>query len=177
MTTLRLSTPVDEDEARMRRALDVGSHEGRGRQDQSHGPRPVRQFAQDGDVPVVRLQGRKDPAVQAASARLDEMLQAERAAREQAETALKQANAALQALQTKVAHAEMAHAEALTALGRTHEARITELEAALDAAAAAKAAPEPRRSKAALPQTAPDGEDAPVEWWVPGWREGLGRTR
>ena len=155
----------------MRRALDVGAHEGRGRQDQAHGPRPMRQFAQDGDVPVVRLQGRKDPGVQAASARLEEVLQAERAARELADAALKQANAAIQALQTKIAHAEIAHQEALAAQARGYESRIAEMEAA-------KPEPEPRRARqAAGPANGEEAEAEPVEWWVPGWREGLGRTR
>ena len=155
----------------MRRALDVGAHEGRGRQDQAHGPRPMRQFAQDGDVPVVRLQGRKDPGVQAASARLEEVLQAERAAREQADAALKQANATIQALQTKVAHAEIAHQEALAAQAREFESRLAEMEPV-------KREPERRRARpAASPADGESAEAEPVEWWVPGWREGLGRTR
>ncbi len=132
----------------------------------------MRQFAQDGDVPVVRLQGRKDPGVQAASARLEEVLQAERAAREQADAALKQANAAIQALQTKIAHAEIAHQEALAAQARGYESRLAEMEVV------AKREPEPRRSRqAASPADGESAEAEPVEWWVPGWREGLGRTR
>ncbi len=165
MTTLHLSSPEEEDEARMRRAL--GTLEGnRGRQDGHHGPRPARQFAQDGDVPVVRLSGRKDPGV-AASAKLEEALQTERAAREMAETALRQANATIQALQTKIAHAEIAHAEALAAERRNAEQAI----------AAAAAVPAPVQAKPAKPpQAQADEEDQePVQWWVPGWRKGLKR--
>ena len=160
----------------MRRALDVNTHEGgRGRQDQ-HGPRPVRQFAQDGDVPVVRLGGRKDHANPAASARLEEALHAERAAREQAETALKQANATIQALQTKIAHTEIAQTEALAEKARAVEqARLAE-----QALAATRAEPPPAETKRVprIRQGADEagGEPEPVQWWVPGWREGLGRS-
>ena len=123
-------------------------------------------------MPVVRLQGRKDPAVQAASARLEEVLQAERAAREQMDAALKQANATIQALQTKIAHAEIAHQEALAAQARGFENRLAEQQEA------AKREPEPRRARQS-PSAADNAnaEAEPVEWWVPGWREGLGRTR
>ncbi len=171
----------------MRRALDVGAHEGRGRPDQAHGPRPMRQFAQDGDVPVVRLQGRKDPGVQAASARLEEVLQSERAAREHADAALKHANATIQALQTKIAHAELSHQEALAAQARGFESRLAEQEAARpeptpELEPRREPRPEPRSEPRRAKQPAASVEDAggeaePVEWWVPGWREGLGRSR
>ena len=189
LTTLHLTAPIDEDEARMRRALDVGSHEGgRSRQDHSHGSRPLRQFAQDGDVPVVRLAGRKDGGTHAASARLEELLAAERGLREQAEVALKQANATIQALHTKIAHAEIAHAEALNAGTRLFEAKLLELQAELAAAQAVPAAVPAAEPKRAKPQPAPvrvaekraehaGDEPEPIQWWVPGWREGLGRGR
>ena len=158
----------------MRRALDVNTHEGgRGRQDQ-HGPRPARQFAQDGDVPVVRLTGRKDHPNPAASARLEDALNAERGAREQAEAALKQANATIQALQTKIAHTEMAHSEALADRDRA----VEHARAAEQALADLRAAPSPEAKRAARVRPAEDeagGESEPVQWWVPGWREGLGR--
>ncbi len=181
LSKLHLSAPVDEDEARMRRALDMNRGDSpRTRQDQSHGPRPSRQFAQDGDVPVVRLTGRKDqpnPAI----AKLEEALAAERSAREHAETALRQANATIQMLQTKLAHAEMAHSEALAAQLQAQAQMQVDAQARSDAQAAEQqtaranaAATEPKRPARSA---GPAEEEEPVQWWVPGWREGLGRGR
>ncbi len=91
----------------MRRALRVGEPTGGGGsgggQEQSGGRgRPARHYAQDGDVPVVRLPPRKDHAGVAALAKAEEALQEERAAREKVEMALRQAQATIQTLQTKI---------------------------------------------------------------------------
>ncbi len=185
----------------MRRALRVGEPTGGGGsgggQEQSGGRgRPARHYAQDGDVPVVRLPPRKDHAGVAALAKAEEALQEERAAREKVEMALRQAQATIQTLQTKIAHAEIAHAEELTAQRtaaelahaedlaaqrQAAEAAHAEELAALRRASEAAAAPkkEERHVRVAEAQTpkpvAEPAEPEPVEWWVAGWRERLRR--
>ncbi len=68
----------------MRRALRVGEPGAAPAQDHGNRPRPARHYAQDGEVPVVRLPGRKDHANPAVLAKAEEALQEERAAREKA---------------------------------------------------------------------------------------------
>ncbi len=192
MSTLSLLTPPDDAEARMRRALHIdGPGAGNAAPEHGHRARPARHYAQDGDVPVVRLPARKDHSTAAvALAKAEEALQEERAAREKVEAALKQAQATIQTLQTKIAHAELAHTEELAtqrqileaALAakteapparpeRTRHAPAVQIQAAQtqelpDAAHAVEHAPAP---KAADPAEEPE----PVEWWVSGWRERL----
>jgi hypothetical protein len=103
-----------------------------------------RRFAREGDVPVVHLRGADSVAggTRAPSGRvaaLEAELTVERAAREVAERALKEAHAALQNLQTKLAHAEFSHAESLA----TERARREAAEVALVAAEHASRAPMP----------------------------------
>ncbi len=196
MSTLSLLTPHDDAEARMRRALHIEGPGAGGGAAPEHGQRarPARHYAQDGDVPVVRLPGRKDHSASAAAlAKAEDALQEERNAREKLEAALKQAQATIQTLQTKIAHAEIAHAEALAAQRQMTEAAL---------AAKAEAAPaRPERTRPALAVQIPDDAPAaaddqpapapavhvqkvkakvestedsePVEWWVAGWRDRL----
>jgi hypothetical protein len=177
LTTLSLLTSPEDAEARMRRALRVGEPAGGGApQEQGNRARPARHYAQDGDVPVVRLPGRKDHAGAAALAKAEEALQDERAAREKVETALRQAQAMIQTLQTKMAHAEIAHAEELAAQRLLTEAALAAKKDEAPAYVPEPApAPEPvqavRREKV---KPAPEGsEPEPVEWWVAGWKDRL----
>lgn len=82
--------------------------------------RRVRRFVKDGEVPVVVLNNSRDhgpdgPAPVNRIAVAENALRAERAARERAERSLKEALATLQHVQTKLAHADLAHTEALAA--------------------------------------------------------------
>ena len=150
----------------MRRALRVGSPgSGAATRDQGTDTRGTRRFAQNGDVPVTRLTGRKDHPGSLALTAAEDALHAERTAREQAEIALAQANATIVTLQTKLAHAEMAHAEALAA-----ERALRDAERAQRAAAVEEAKNRPRQPASPVDETAADQEQEPVQWWVPGWK-------
>ncbi len=183
------------EEARMRHALGLREdgtynrppqrrdHEGRGRR-----------FVKEGEVPVVMLNGARDAAASAPlpSNRVvaaEGALRTERVAHERAEHALREAQAGIERLETKLAHAEMAHAEALAAERRAREAaeqtlaealaerealetRLAGLEQRLHAAEA-----EPRRGR--TPGTSPtrrvarqtaEQEPEPVKWWLPSYR-------
>ena len=150
----------------MRRALRVGSPgSGAATRDQGTDTRGTRRFAQNGDVPVTRLTGRKDHPGSLALTAAEEALHAERTAREQLEIALAQANATIVTLQTKLAHAEMAHAETLAA-----ERALREAEQAQRAAAVEEAKNRSRQPASPMDETAADLEQEPVQWWVPGWK-------
>ena len=171
MTTLRLTTPIDDAEVQMRRALRVESSNG-GSPTREHGSdqRAARRFAQPGDVPVTRLAARKDHPSALALAAAEDALQTERLSREQAEAALAQANATIVMLQTKLAHSEMAHEEALAA--ERHRSEVPR-----------QAAPGPheksgrhdRMAEAAADHgVVQEANEEPVQWWVPGWKGDYG---
>ncbi len=93
-----------------------------------------RRFVQDGEVPVtvVRRDASETPAAGTPAAgpsysrlhRVEAALQAEAAARDRAERALHEAQAMVQALQTKIGHNELAKNEAIAAAKRDREAVI-----------------------------------------------------
>lgn len=166
--------PVDEAEMRMRRALGLaGNAQGSatrretGGQVPHHRPsggtdRPTRRFAQDGDVPVVVLNARRDHASGTGSpvnrvAAAEAAARTEREARERADRALKDALATVHDLQTRQGHIELARHEAVEA-ARKSAAELESLRQALaehqqelDAAQAALQASE---AKARASQTA-----------------------
>jgi hypothetical protein len=195
--------PANTEEARVRRALGLGS--GTPRRDASQQRERgtgARRFARDGEVPVVMLRSSDSSggAGNGPSNRLvaaEAALRTEKAARDAAERSLKEATATVQSLQTKLAHAELAHAEALAA---EHDLRLA-AEAALEAAMAppppaeqneadfepaaaqhlahapevTSAAPEPssvpRRRKVRVAVAVDDApEPEPVQWWLPTYR-------
>ncbi len=151
-------------------------------------------FVQDGEVPVVILNGRKDvdarssPGSRVAAAQ--SALEAEQAARASAERALQEAQGLIQSLRTKLAHAELAHSELLAA----ERAARTQAEQALQEANAAREAAEQQLAErvsipavAAPPKEAPvkrgpaarsgrkasaptAEEPQPVKWWLPSYR-------
>ena len=194
--------PIDE--ARMRRALGLD----RPPAAQSAQQRPVQQrpeqmrpeqararhrFVQDGEVPVVVVNGHGASEVAAPNeqaAGVQAKLRAEQQARADAERSLAEAQATMRSLQAKLAHAELAHAEALAAERRAREAAEAALQQAIAArepagrrarevtpapvpdvpatgpvAAEAKAA-KPARKPAAKPAREPE----PVKWWLPGYK-------
>jgi DNA repair exonuclease SbcCD ATPase subunit len=204
--------PLSE-EARMRHALGLREegavprspvpqrrdHEGRGRR-----------FVKDGEVPVVVLNGsaRESPAGAAPPTSrivaLEAALKAERQAHERAEHALREAQAGIGRLETKLAHAEMAHAEALAAERRAREtaeetlgdsqaaraaleAKLAELESRLAQAqarpararraeAASAAAHAPGEPRRQAPKAA-EKEPEPVKWWLPSYRAKSGNRK
>ncbi len=103
--------------------------------------------------------------------------------------ALKQAQATIQLLQTKIAHAELAHAEELAGERQKLEAALAvqavhkeEIAAPVPEAKTAEAPVRPaRRSKAKAapvqeqPEFELEAEPEPVEWWVAGWQKRLRR--
>jgi hypothetical protein len=174
------------EEARMRQAL--------GLRDGAPSPRPPqrrepehggRRFVKDGDVPVVVLtrdRGADASAPVSRVAAAEAALRTERTARERAERSLHESGAALQALQTRLAHAELAHREALAAERAAREAAeqaLAEARAQLEARPAPapeepRAARQPRRITATATGN-PEREPEPVKWWLPSYRAKLRR--
>lgn len=140
-------------------------------------------FAQDGSVPVTVLNHRPDElaAKDARIAELQASLENERTAHGNTRRMLAEQQTALQALQTRMAHMELAHADALEAERRA----LAVAQAALADAKAQPAAPTVRRpAKAAAdakapatppkkrgrPRIHPPREPKPVRWWTPSYR-------
>ena len=187
-------------EQRMRRALGLqgtpAPHAGQQRPEQA---RTRHRFVQDGEVPVVVVNGAKpqDAASNGRATALQAALAAERAARAGAERSLAEARATVQSLRTKLAHAELAHGETLAAERRAREAAEAALHDAIAAreagerklaeaaqTRATEAAPAPRATakRAASDKPASSGKSAskapaatarepqPVKWWLPGYK-------
>ena len=139
------SPQMDDAEAQMRRALGLYGDQPRMRLDperqdggQRHGGGAFlqgphrRRFVQDGEVPVtvVRRDAPEAAGAQAGPStsrlqRVEAALQQESAARDRAERALSDAQAAAQALRTKIGHAELAKNEAVEAARRDRDELIT----------------------------------------------------
>jgi hypothetical protein len=181
----------------MRQALGLGEgspqHRQQSRNESEH---RGRRFVKDGQVPVVVLSS-KDHSAEAAApvnraAAAEAALRGERALRDRAERALQQAQATLQQLQTKLAHAELAHGEALAAERQRREAAEQALQDSQVARAAlqeqldlqVRARPEPEppaeapsgrrpRRRVMKPRMSTDAtarrEPKPVKWWLPGF--------
>ncbi|MBN9511602.1 MAG: hypothetical protein J0I21_21140 [Alphaproteobacteria bacterium] len=180
------------EEARMRQALGLRDGGSTPRPPQRREPEHGgRRFVKDGDVPVVVLtrdRGADASAPVSRVAAAEAALRTERTARERAERALHESATALQALQTRLAHAELAHREALAAeraARETAEQALAEARALLEARPAPAPAeerrpatpptrvpPKPRRPAAANPEREPE----PVKWWLPSYRAKLRRS-
>jgi hypothetical protein len=151
------SSPNDEAESQMRKALGLLGESSRHRPDSDRMEQPARlsdrfngglhrrRFVQDGDIPVTVL--RRDPGHEApahrgvvapdapTSSRLqrtEAALAAETAAREKAERSLVETHSVVRDLQTKIGHAELAKNEAIDALRREREA-VAQLRGEYDA--------------------------------------------
>lgn len=164
------ATPSDPNlvELNMRRALGLTSGGGNGRggavpQQRADQARGRHRFAQDGSVPVTVLNHRPDElsAKDARIAELQASLENERNTHANTRRTLSEQQAAHQALQTRLAHMELAHRDALEAERRT-------LAVAQSALADAKAQPAPRRTPrptaepAALADATADAVDGPA---------------
>jgi len=136
------------EEARMRQALGLRngpSGGGGGVPQRREGEQRGRRFVKDGEVPVVVVNsGSRDAGADGAApvnriAAAETAARADRAAREHAERALSEAQAALQHLRTHVAHSEMAHREALAAANDARDQAQLALREAIEARTAAEA--------------------------------------
>jgi len=163
---------------------------------QKTSPSPNRRFVRDGEVPVeirpIRKPGsNQQPQTNPALEALKAELSVEHAARKEADRALGEARATIESLQARLAHAEMARDEAVSALRRSLEPRPVEpaIELLPDSMAdpvpvkvparrgrkpgslnkvprAAKLPKAPRPPKVAKPEAEPK----PVQWWTPSFR-------
>ena len=153
------------------------------RNDAAHqGAKPRHRFVRDGEVPVVHMPpvrapgagNRPDPE----QARLHQIIEEQRHRADQAERARAESQAHCKAMQTKLAHAELALTDALN-LAQTRLDEIAALEARLNVSPAPVAPappgagqPEVRRGPgrprrivdpALVP---PEHEPEPVQWWL-----------
>jgi hypothetical protein len=161
--------------------------------------RRTRRFVKDGEVPVVvlspsREHGPDGPAPVNRIAAAEAALRSERAARERAERTLRETQATLQHIQTKLAHADLAHSEALAVERRGREqaeAALAEaivvreaLEGRLADLTAAPPPPAPEPASELAKPTRPavvkprrkaaastiEREPQPVKWWLPSYK-------
>lgn len=147
----------------MRRALGLTSGGGNGRggavpQQRADQARGRHRFAQDGSVPVTVLNHRPDELA-AKDARIAELvasLENERSTHSNTRRTLAEQQAAHQALQTRLAHMELAHGDALEAERRT-------LAVAQSALVEAKAQPAPRRAPRPVVEAAVHAESVPAD--------------
>ena len=177
-------------ENRMRRALGLQGQTRQPPQQRADQVRPRHRFVQDGGVPVVVLNSRSDndptALFKARVSELEAALEAERTAHSATRRVLHEAQAGVQAQQTRLAHSELAHSEALAAERSARQAaeealqaRLAESEqpasltvAAPPLPAVAKAKPAARKASRA-PRVSNAKEPQPVKWWLPSFREKL----
>lgn len=182
------SSSDDETESRMRLALGLrgpagaAGHAPQQRADQA---RARHKFVQDGGVPVVMLnRGGDQDAASAARARIGEIehqLDAERAQHGATRRQLSEAQSTIQSLQTRLAHAELAHHDALAAASRAldaaqanaaqvqaEQALAIKVEPAKAAAPRATAYQSRQPRKPAIDRTLK--EEKPVRWWTPSYK-------
>ena len=198
------SNPLDpadhtttDDEDRMRQALGRLGDQSSDRLAPRREPdRRAHRFAKDGEIPVVvlnssRERGLDSPAPVNRIAAAEAALRTERATRERTERSLRETQATLQQLQTKLGHMDLEHREALATERRGRE----QAEMALAEAVAARQALEDRLSDMETqlrvtevePHPAPaernqpsqakprrkatrspvEREPQPVKWWLP----------
>src|SRR6185437_14775023 len=152
------AAPDEED--RMRQALGLRGDQSNERPTPRREPvRGPHRFVKDGEVSVEvlspsREHGPGGPAPVNRIAAAEATLRSERVARERAERSLRETQATLQQVQTKLAHAELAHSEALAAERRGRE----QAEAALTDAIVARETLELRLATIAAVQP-PEAED------------------
>lgn len=176
-------------ESRMRRALGLQGPSRQAPQQRSDQPRPRHRFVQDGGVPVVVLNSRSDndptAPFKVRVAELDAALDAERNAHGATRRTLHEALGNVQALQTRLAHAELAHEEALITERRARkevednlQAHITPqavqpLTLALTEVSVMPVAKPKQalRKTPKVPRAAKVVEPQPVKWWLPNFRE------
>lgn len=141
-------------EARIRRSLGMGPSTTAG-----YSSHTRRRFVRDGEVPVVILNPKRESENRhtAALADLAKQLAFERSARERAERALIDAQATIQMLQTRVAHAEIDRAE------RAVPAMAIGAEPTVPAKAGSTTVAKRHGAKRARTQVR---EPQPIKWWT-----------
>jgi len=176
-------------ESRMRRALGLQGSSRQAPQQRADQARPRHRFVQDGGVPVVVLNSRSDndptAPFKVRVAELDAALDAERAAHAATRRTLHETVGNVQALQTRLAHAELAHEEAFAVERRARKEAEDNLQAHSTAQAVepvtASVIPFSNspvaKTKQAIRKTpkvarvAKVAEPQPVKWWLPNFRE------
>ena len=182
-------SPIDAQatENRMRRALGLQGPTRQPPQQRADQVRPRHRFVQDGGVPVVVLNSRGDTdptaVFKARVAELEAALEAERTAHGATRRLLHEAQATVQAQQTRLAHAELAHSEALAVERTARQAAEEGLQARLASEPLASppaavpplpavAKPKPAaRKEPRTPRISKVKEPQPVKWWLPSFRE------
>jgi hypothetical protein len=146
-------------ETRMRRALGLGTGSGQAApQQRPEQARARHRFVQDGGVPVVMMGQRVEPETAALRERiagLEAQLEAERASHASTRRALESEHHATTALQTRLAHNDLAHKDALE---QERRMRVAAQEALQEALAAGQAR-RPRPTAVVAPEVAPAGPD------------------
>ena len=183
--TLTLDTQADE--TRMRRALGLqGGTSNAVHQQRPEQARQRHRFAQDGSVPVVMLNRSGDHEAGGAKERitaLEASLEAERTAHAATRRTLQELQASHQALQTRLAHTELAHSEAMAAAERRSRRQAEEpapaimqarpkadpVEATIAGTVSAEHLAE-RPVRRPRPGAATLRQPKPVRWWIPGYR-------
>jgi len=176
-------------ESRMRRALGLQGPARQAPQQRADQARPRHRFVQDGGVPVVVLNNRSDndptTPFKARVAELDAALDAERTAHGTTRRTLHEALGNVQALQTRLAHAELAHEDALAMERRARKEAEDNLQANMAAQTTQAVTPSPvaapvtpvgkakltSRKAPRVPRAAKVAEPQPVKWWLPSFRE------
>lgn len=172
--------PSDDEtaESRMRLALGLrgaASSAGHAPQQRADQARARHKFVQDGGVPVVMLNRSHDQdalgTLKARVGDLDRQLEQERLAHAATKRLVAEAQASLQHEKTRLAHAELAHQDALAVATRALEAA--------QAAATPAQADVPQRPKRGRPPRKPaidrgldrpSATEKPVRWWTPSYR-------
>jgi hypothetical protein len=183
--------PDDQDtqnaEIRARRSLGLTANPPPLQQQRVDQARPRHRFVRDGEVPVVVLSGdgRSDASPHADSrlADIESALAAERAAHASTARSLEEALAAVQSLQTRLAHAELASDEAIAVERRARAEAETALEQATaggrtadhqddgrPAEPAAKSTRGERVRRATKKAKPKQREPQPVKWWAPSYK-------
>ena len=162
--TPTLTSDTQTTELQMRRALGLN---GPGRPVTQQRPEQARarhRFVQDGGVPVVVV-NRSDDATAPFKARIGELeaaLDQERATHANTRKALHDAQLAAQALQTRLAHAELASRDVIEAERQARQS----VEAARREAEARAAELEAKQARRKQPAPA---QPEPVKWWLPNY--------
>lgn len=164
-------TDSETAENQMRRALGLQGPTRQAPQQRADQARARHRFVQDGGVPVTVLNRSDiDPsgALKARIAELEAALEGERAGHAATKRTLHDAQAAMQALQTRLTHAELAHREALSAEQQAREAAAAEVRRLTPATPAPTLRPV-RRTAIASKRVPGVDEAQPVKWWLPGY--------
>lgn len=166
----------EDEEARVRRALGMGT--GRNYKGSLTGGGQHRSFVRDGEVPVTIINRKPEDQRrhEVELAGLRTQLTSEREARLRAERALHEAQASIQSLQTRIAHADMARAEKLPEPEIAPERQPEpEPEVAPAAPVLVKAEPIAPSAPVAKPAAEPVADAEPIEWWTEAYRSGKRR--